>query len=245
MSFSEYDDSGDSFSFLEISAQKLEELELPQDSYPVPFSDLERALKTEAEITVEMLCYWMMRYISHPRARSEEYESHLLEIAERHAAFYSESSFLISGSNDELAWRLMLGNCSLEENTVTYEGQGRVKAAFNDHEDGFLMSCFTAPSLDLLLGCRLNGQFPRPDAHAYFGLIAFKVWAASNSTMWRSNDPLENRYVDWEFGVGWNTQEAFDENYRLAVGLNPLPSSWVAFFFRVFEIAERQLSHMK
>ena len=240
----EFDSLTDSYSFLVFRPQKLAELGLASADFPVPSNAFERGISIYSKMTVEMLLYWMLRYISHKRELYEECQEYLLDVAERFAEPLPPGPFPVWGNDGAYDWEILLDNVDLQRETVTYEGQGQIKAAFGRVGEGAAFSCYSVPSLNLLLGARMYSRALVDADHGYTGYLAFQVAANSMGYIYSAIDPAEDRYVEWAYGVGWHQPEHFNDDYKDQLGANPLPASWVRFYFNVMGIAERQLSEL-
>lgn len=212
--------------------------------FPVPVNVFNMLVAKDFNFTGEMLLYWMLRYISHKRERYEECQEYLLDVAERLAEPLPPGPFPVWGNDGAYDWEILLDNVDLHGETVTYEGQGQIKAAFGRVGEGAAFSCYSVPSLNLLLGARMYSRALVDGDHGYTGYLAFQVAANSMGYIYSPIDPAEDRYVEWAYGVGWHQPEHFNDDYKDQLGANPLPASWVRFYFNVMGIAERQLREL-
>jgi hypothetical protein len=238
--------SDKSFSKMKFKSEATKKLGLPDVGYPVPTEKFPMLIMSGGEVKRELLIYWMMDYLSLNDEDREFYEIQLLKCAEKFAVSSGQSEFWYSSDNDSLGnykkWSAYLGNVDLKRHIVTVQSSKYpdvIYSAFSRFEDSkdFMVSCYTAPSLDGVNFIRIYGQTNLSPDRPFNSFDHLEHSTKKMGTVMSSSSG-DDYPVNWEYGVGWNSPTYFDDAYQFAQQLNPIPSDWVRYFIRIVERVE-------
>ena len=239
-------DFSKNYSFLKMifKEESLKKLNLPIVEYPIPKNKLEKLLNFYPSLNPSILIYWIMEYMNYNNLEREYYEKVLLDICEKHAPVSGQNEYWYDvksryAANVNKIWCLKLGNVDLRGPIVTFQKNKKIFLALAKSKEDLTkieVTFFTAPNQDLIAQLRHFSidkdiiTFVKPelsDSFGYFQYLTTKIQYATNS------DEITIVPVNWEYGLGWNTQNKFNGQYDYALNLNPIPNDWICFLFNI------------
>ena len=220
------------------------DFDLPVIEYPVPLEKIKIIFEDSALINPSILIYWIMEYMNHNYDDREYYEKILLEICEKHAPNSGKTDFWYNvkskySQNPENIWCVKLGKVNLKNPIVSYQFGENIQLAVSRCEDDrtkIETTFFTVPHQDLIASLRCHSIDPhvnmlsRPEMADSF--LNFQSLTQKMFNVLREGEK-KDVIVNWEYGLGWHSQNNFNNKYEYSLNINPIPNDWVAFLFDI------------
>ena len=232
------------FSKFIFKEKALKEINLPLIDYPIPFDKVKTMYSYTSTISPTILIYWIMEYMNNNFDDREYYEKALFEICENHAPISGRTEFWFNAKskyapNPDNIWCLKLGKVDLSDSIVTYENNHKILLAVarcKEDKTKIETSFFTVPNQEIIASLRCHSIDPHvkmlrnPSDANSFARFQHLTWKMDNIV---SEGEVKEIKVNWEYGIGYNFNKQFNNKYRYALNLNPIPNDWIAFLFNI------------